>query len=415
MKVLVIGSGGREHALVRAIGASSLVSTVYVWPGNDGIFLDGERVPSNVHSADELGLWACRENIELVVIGPESELVAGLSNTLRFRGLNVFGPSQEAARLEASKIYAKDFMRQYSVPTARAHTVQTVAQALEAATEFEAPYVLKADGLAAGKGVYICDDKHALRVAATELFEIQKLGSAGHQALLEEFQPGEEISVLVLTNGKDFQILPYGRDHKRLLDADKGPNTGGMGVVAPVQISQKVQDEIRDEVVKPTVEGLKARGYLYRGVMFIGVMLTSTGPKVLEYNVRFGDPETQALLPLLDGDWAMILKQISEGTVPEMKWRNAATACVVLAAEGYPDSPVRGVVIDGDLNGDMIIHAGTAFREGHFVTNGGRVLNVVASAPTVTQAMDKAYAQVNEIFWAGMQYRKDIGYSLRES
>jgi len=412
MKVLIVGSGGREHALVKAVAASSIVSSVYAWPGNDGIFFDCERAPEAVKSHADLGLWACREGIDLVVIGPEAELVAGLSDLLRFKGLNVFGPSQAAAQLEASKIYAKDFMREYSVPTARAVTVGTVAGALAAAAEYAAPYVLKADGLAAGKGVYICDDVHALRVAATELFEMRKLGSAGARALLEEFQPGQEISVLVLTNGRDFQILPYGRDHKRLLDDDRGPNTGGMGVVAPVPMNPETQKIIAEEVVAPTIEGLRARGYLYRGVIFIGVMLTAIGPRVLEYNVRFGDPETQALLPLLDGDWAVTLQLLSQGAVPHLKWRQNATACLVLAAEDYPDAPVKGVAIDGILQDEMILHAGTRFRKGRFETNGGRVLNVVASAPNVSAAVAQAYARAGEIYWPGMQYRKDIGKSV---
>ncbi len=439
MRVLVIGSGGREHALVKAMKTSTLVSRVFAWPGNAGIFLDAEPLPSEVRSHQELGLWAGANKIALAVVGPESELVRGVSDILRANGVAVFGPSQQAAQLEASKIFAKDFMFEFNVPTARAVVVESVAATLKAVADsgFAAPYVLKADGLASGKGVFICSNIAELSEAARDIFEKHKLGDAGRRALLEEFQPGREISVLVLTNGDDYEVLPYGRDHKRLLSGDRGPNTGGMGVIAPINIGEALDVQIRKTVIDPTLRGLRDRKFLYRGVVFVGVMLTARGPQVLEYNVRFGDPETQAILPLLDGDWAQTLKAVAEGSVPKLKWRSDSTACIVVAAEGYPDNPVKGVPIPAlkptaapipaavpsqtataaasaaiqttTASTVQIIHAGTNLIDGQFVTAGGRVLNVVARAPNLDLALKQAYAQLNQIVWPGAQWRDDIG------
>lgn len=416
MKVLVVGSGGREHALVKALRGSTMVKKVYVWPGNDGMALEADCAPVPARGANEykkLVQWTNTEGVDFVVIGPEADLVAGLSDLMRENDIPVFGPSQEAAQLEGSKIYAKNFMKDFGVPTSRSDVVSTVEETLRAAETYSSPYVLKADGLAAGKGVFICATLAELENSARDIFENKKLGDAGSRALLEEFQPGQELSVLALTNGKDFELLPYCRDHKRLLEGDLGPNTGGMGVVGPIAIDSKLQTEIVEQVLQPTMRGLLARNLLFRGVIFIGIMLTAKGPQVLEYNVRFGDPETQVILPLLDGDWAQTLLSVAKGEMPALKWRPDSVACIVLAAEGYPDNPVKGSKISGGLSLEdkqsHILHAGTKREGDHFVTNGGRVLNVVSRGGDLASALSKAYSLVQKISWAGMQYRKDIG------
>ena len=416
MKAVVVGTGGREHALVKALRRSPLVSKVYAWPGNDGIFLDALKPPAAVKNHKTFVNWAHDEKVDFVVIGPEKDLVEGLADELRAKGISVFGPNREAARLEESKIFSKQFMIEFDVPTAVAVTVTNQQELKRAMPQFCAPYVLKAEGLAAGKGVFICRTDEELIRAGRNLFERQILGEHGRRALLEEYLPGEELSVLVLTNGSQFEILPFSRDHKRLLDNNLGPNTGGMGVIAPISIPQSAMDEIRRLIVEPSVRGLQERKFFYRGILFIGVMLTKSGPRVLEYNVRWGDPEAQAILPLLDGDWADVLKQISDGGLPRFKWRKAGVACVVIAAEGYPETPIKGVEISGlstvtDSARDVeILHAGTKLApSGAFATNGGRVLNVVACAPTVELAVERAYQEINKIHWPGMQYRRDIG------
>jgi phosphoribosylamine--glycine ligase len=419
---LVVGSGGREHALVKSLKNSAANNTVYAWPGSAGIFLDALEVPVARGDFTALATWCVESQIDLIVIGPEVEIVAGLSDILRARGLNVFAPSQEAAQLEGSKTFAKEFMREFNIPTARDFVVTSVSEVLLRAQEFKPPYVLKADGLAAGKGVFICADLSELELAAKNIFELKKFGDAGETAILEEFHSGRELSVLVLTNGADFEVLPLSRDHKRLSDNDLGPNTGGMGVVAPIQIDQNLYNEIIAQVVQPTIQGIKKRKYLYRGVIFIGLMLTPNGPRVLEYNVRFGDPETQAILPLLCGDWYEVLNQVARGNMLKLEWKNLYTACVVLAAEGYPDQPIRGAKISGELlegSSSFVLHAGTKSDDSkkvgseksisNFMTDGGRVLNVVGVGRSLEQALNLAYEKVRKISWPGMQYRKDIG------
>jgi phosphoribosylamine---glycine ligase len=429
MKVLVIGSGGREHALVKALRASSEVGEIYAWPGNGGILQVAKPVAISANeqtSHAQLVAWAVSAKINLVVIGPELELVLGLSDHFRKSGIDVFGPSQAAAQLEGSKIFAKKFMNEFNVPTAKSFTVESVHETLSAAKNFEAPYVLKADGLAQGKGVYICKALTDLEKAATELFVEKKFGDAGKQALLEEFLPGEELSILALTNGDKFEVLPLCRDHKRLLDGDKGPNTGGMGVVSPISISENLRLQIENEIIKPTLRGLQTRELFFRGVIFIGIMLTAKGPIVLEYNVRFGDPETQAILPQLDGDWARTLLAVSRGEMPSLKWHSSiAVACIVIAAEGYPEKPIRGAAINfgafyrlagtaaNIASSDLyVLHAGTLSQNQQIVVNGGRVLNVVGVGKSMREAIVKAYAGVVGIKWPGMQYRKDIGFSV---
>ena len=419
MKVLVVGKGGREHALVRALNQSESVQEVLALPGSDGmaaeakIFTDKKVDLSNVlevvHS----------EKIDLVVIGPEAPLADGLADQLRESDVLVFGPGKLGAELEASKIAAKKFMQEAGVPTSSAVMVTNVEETLGSAKSFQAPFVLKADGLAAGKGVFICKDETELEAVAKDLFENKVLGEAGEQALLEEFHTGYELSVLILTNGRKYEVLPIAQDHKRIFDNDEGPNTGGMGTVAPMELSKTVMMEISEKVLQPTVKHLKNRGLDYRGVIFIGIMMTDEGPITLEYNVRFGDPETQVIMPLLDGDWGHVLKTIASGEIPEMNWKEGATACVVLAAEGYPDTSKKGVEISGPcdraLASQYFLHAGTQKIDGKWVTDGGRVLNSIGIGENYKVAVENAYQGVNSISWPGMQYRKDIGTKLAEN
>jgi phosphoribosylamine--glycine ligase len=329
----------------------------------------------------------------------------------------VVGPSQIAAQLEGSKIFAKDFMREAGVPTAASEVVEDVAGTLKAAQKYQPPYVLKADGLAAGKGVFVCATLAELKSSAEFLFEQKGLGLAGRKALLEQFQEGYELSYLILTNGSESQALPIAQDHKRLRDGDEGPNTGGMGVVGPVKISDELRAEIESKIVQPTLRHLQGGGLLYRGVLYIGLMITPNGPTVIEYNVRFGDPETQVIMPLLDGDWGQVFHKLSNGELMPLRWRNLHMACVVLAADGYPEAPVKGAVIEGDAEyqsaSSYFLHAGTAKDEnGKWLTAGGRVLNAIGMGSTLKEAVAKAYAQAKKATWVGQRLRKDIGDRL---
>ncbi|NQZ01690.1 MAG: phosphoribosylamine--glycine ligase [Bdellovibrionales bacterium] len=417
MRILVVGKGGREHAIVRALALSPQSNEIHAVPGNPG--MQKEAVCHNLSTSDREGLktLVAQKHIDLVVIGPEAELVEGLADFFRQLGVAVFGPSEAASELEASKVFAKDFMNKAGIPTAGSVVVKTVEATMSAAQAHSAPYVLKADGLAAGKGVFVCKDLDELKLAATDLFENKKLGTAGESALLEQNLDGWELSLLCLTNGESYQLLPLAQDHKRLGEGQTGPNTGGMGTVAPLNVDQALMEEIENLIVKPTVAELGRQQMVYRGVIFIGIMVTRDGPKVLEYNVRFGDPETQVVMPLLEGDWCEVLASVANGEMPITEWKPLHTACVVMAAEGYPDSPVKGVAISGDMNGSTpssyFLHAGTDKNaDKEWVTNGGRVLNSVGLGSSRQEALDNAYKQAQFVEWPGMQLRKDIGQSV---
>ncbi|MCB0422004.1 MAG: phosphoribosylamine--glycine ligase [Bdellovibrionales bacterium] len=417
MNVLVIGKGGREHALVKALSTSKIVDTVHALPGNDGMRTLAICHSGKTTSSDVLPVVK-KHDIQLVVIGPEVELVEGLADDLRKAGIAVFGPSQSGAQLEASKVFSKEFMQKYQIPTASFEIVSSVADVEASFHKFEPPYVLKVDGLAAGKGVYILKDAQELIAAAKEVFEEQKFGVSGNQALLEEFQKGWELSYLILTNGKDFQSLPLSQDHKRLKEKDQGPNTGGMGVVAPLEIDLELNQRIQDEILKPTVEGLCREGWMYRGLVYVGVMVTEQGPRVIEYNVRFGDPEAQVVLPLLDGDWGEVLWSVARGELPSLLWKPVFSACVVLAAEGYPEAPRKGVPIEGDLMfespSSYFLHAGTCYQSDtqKWETDGGRVLNAIGMGSSRLESIENAYKQAEHATWPGRQMRKDIGQKV---
>jgi phosphoribosylamine--glycine ligase len=413
MNVLVVGQGGREHALVRALKQSiSTVTSVHALPGSDGMTDEAKCHDIEWSKFNDVLAVVQKEKIDVVVIGPEIPLAGGLSDFLRENKIAVVGPSREAAQLESSKIFSKEFMVAAGVPTARSFVVADVATTLTSAASFQPPYVLKADGLAAGKGVFICETLEELAAAATDLFEKRVLGEAGARALLEEFSPGYEISYLILTNGREYASLPLAQDHKRLGDGDRGPNTGGMGVIAPLDIDAALHEEILRKVVVPSVAEIGRRGYTYNGVLFIGLMMTDDGPSVLEYNTRFGDPETQALLPLLDGEWGEVLTKLSRGEVAALKWKPLSTACVVLAAEGYPDSPVKGAALRISNENEQrryLLHAGTKRNGDAWMTNGGRVLNAVGVGGTLRDAIDSAYEVAESVQSDSLFFRRDIG------
>lgn len=416
MRTIVFGTGGREHALVKALAQSAQVTEVHAVPGSDGMAI--EALCHNFDPTDfsKLGSLLDRFNFDLAIVGPEAYLDKGLADFLKEKSVAVVGPGQTAARLESSKVFAKKFMVESGVPTAQFAEVESVESTMEAAVQFQPPFVLKADGLAAGKGVFICKDREELKGSAELLFEKKIFGGAGRKALLEEFKEGYELSCLVLTNGSEFEILPPMQDHKRLKDKGEGPNTGGMGVVGPLKLSEEILQSLKEQVVKPSVQGLNRMGLEFRGVLFIGVMMTKEGPSVLEYNVRFGDPEAQALLPLLDGDWGDVFKSLAKGEVRPLSWKRLYSACVVLASPGYPDQPQKGVRIEGQIDfqtpSSYFLHAGTSFGDKVWTTNGGRVLNAIGLGLTQEEALEKAYQQASHVTWSGMQMRQDIGRSV---
>lgn len=409
MNVLVIGKGGREHAIIRKLSQSPSVNTIHAIPGNPAM-TEAKCWP------DLNTYFEANTKTDLAVIGPEAELLEGLSDKFRAMGIPTFGPSREAAELEGSKKFSKDFMMEFKIPCGKSKEVSSVDETINAAKYFDAPYVLKASGLCAGKGVFICKNQDELIDAAKTLFEDKRFGEAGSLALLEEFLEGEEISYFVLTNGRDHASLPVFRDHKRLQENDKGPNTGGMGAVGPMELEEDLLLDIEDIIVKPTIHGLKKRNFDYKGVVFIGIMLTAKGPKVLEYNVRFGDPEAQCIFGIMESDLGEALLDIANGEIPTMSWSQDKIACVVLAADGYPEAPVKGAKINGDFltaeNNSYGLAAGVSKKGEDYIVDGGRVLNIIGTGDDYTSAINAAYKRAEKITWAGLQKRMDIGTSL---
>lgn len=411
MKILVIGSGGREHALVKHFAEAPCTTKVFVTMGNIGMKSHAELVTMNIKDHRQVVQFCQTQKIDFVFIGPEEPLVDGLADTLRNNQIKVIGPSKAAAQLEGSKIFAKQFMQAGQVATAHADIVSSVAETLQAAQSHQAPYVLKADGLAAGKGVFICETLGELEKAAEELFVNKKLGSAGDKALLEKNLAGYELSFLVLTNGLSFQALPLAQDHKRLCDNQQGPNTGGMGCVAPLTISDFLYHKIIERIVAPSIQQLKNEKMLFRGILFIGVMVVGNEPYALEYNVRFGDPETQVILPLIENDLARLFSRLANGELDPVKTKDITAFCIVNAAAGYPDNPEKNIVIElpQDESDSYILHAGTREKDGRLVSNGGRVLNVIAIDSNFEKAREKAYAMNAKIKFEGRQFRTDLG------
>lgn len=415
LSLLLVGSGGREHALAWKLAQSPLVERIFVAPGNAGTAVLAENVPIGENDTAGLIAFAREKAIGLTVVGPEAPLAAGIVDRFTAAGLPVFGPTQAAAQLESSKAFAKAFMQEMNIPTARAAVFTDYQEAQAYLAHAPGPVVIKASGLAAGKGVIVCDDTAQAAAALQQMLLDRAFGAASDEVLIEERMFGPELSLLVLTDGVTAVPLPPARDHKRAYDHDKGPNTGGMGAYAPPpDVTPALVDKIMATIIQPTIQGMAQRGTPYVGVLYAGLMLTSDGPKVVEFNCRFGDPETQVVLPLLAGDLAAIMLACIQGQLsPEMVQTHAgACAAVVMASAGYPGSYPTGVPITGlnDVLSDMIVfQAGTAMQDHQTVTSGGRVLAVSARGDDLATAVARAYDGVTHIRFAGAHYRTDIG------
>ncbi|PWT87344.1 MAG: phosphoribosylamine--glycine ligase [Proteobacteria bacterium] len=423
MKVLVIGGGGREHALVWKLGESRAVEKIWCAPGNGGIAAEAECLgidPGNVEALAEL---ADRLQPSLTVVGPELPLVNGLADALRARGKAVVGPSQLAAQLEGSKVFSKEFLLRHHVPTAAMYGVFDSSQdALDALAEVRFPVVIKADGLCAGKGVALAASAAEARDFIVRLMDEKELGSGGRRILMEEMLEGDELSFILLTDGKQYVPLVPTRDHKRVFDGNLGPNTGGMGAYSTDDLlPPSLHTAILSQIVEPTMRGLTEDGIRYQGFLYIGLMLTSKGPCVLEFNCRLGDPETQAIAARMDFDLAEVLKDVASGRLDpgKLKWKSGASACVVLASGGYPGKfelgkPIEGLTSAERITGVKVLHAGTRHQGDFLVTSGGRVLGVTAAAPSLEDALSAAYSAAARIHFDGIHYRKDIGAHTRQ-
>ncbi len=417
MKVLVVGGGGREHALGWALAGSASVARVESAPGNPGLAGLGPVHPVKAGDVDGQEELVRREGYDLVVIGPEAPLARGLADRLRAGGTPVFGPGAAAARLEASKAFAKDFMSRHRIPTARHRTVTRMEELDRALAGWERPPVVKASGLAAGKGVTVAETPEEARAAAAACLAGSAFGEAGRTVVLEERLTGEEVSVFAITDGRTAHLLPGSQDHKRAYDGDTGPNTGGMGAYSPAPLlTPALLEAIRGEAVEPTLEGLRADGLDYRGLLYLGIMVTAAGPRVLEYNVRFGDPETEAVLPRLGYDLGAVLLAAARGELgrdPLPEPRHAAAACVVAAARDYPRAGARGLPITGleeaREGGALVFHAGTAMENGVLTAAGGRVLTVAGVGDGLAEALRVAYRGLDALHFEGMRCRRDIG------
>jgi phosphoribosylamine--glycine ligase len=412
LNVLVIGNGSREHAICWKLKQSPRLGSLYCAPGNAGTRLQAENV--SINPADHTGVasW-CRENaVDLVVIGPEAPLADGLADSLLAAGLRVFGPTAAAATIESSKIWTKEFAQRHGIPTANAWACRSMDEAMRAVGQLDGPIVIKADGLAAGKGVVIAGDRAEAEQVLSDYLLTGTLGDAGRSLLVEERLQGPELSLLAFTDGERYAVMPPARDHKRIFDGDRGPNTGGMGAFAPVPGVDA--EALAEQFIGPTVRGLAAEGRPFRGVLYAGLMVTDHGPMLIEFNCRFGDPETQVILPLLDSDLLEIFDSVARGRLdpPTVRWR-AETACgVVLASHGYPGTVRSGDVIsgiDGVPDDTIVFQAGTAFEGKQTVTAGGRVLTVTGLGADIHAARERAYAAAQAISFEGSQMRRDIG------
>lgn len=416
MKVLVIGSGGREHALIWKINQSPKVSKIYCAPGNAGISQLARCVNIDAENIDKLTNFVQKEKIDLTVVGPELPLSKGIVNEFNRKGLKIFGPTREATEIESSKVFSKHLMRKYNIPTADYEVFQNIEEAFNYIKQQTFPLAIKADGLAAGKGVFIVKNLHQARDALNALMKEKKFGEAGKQIVIEEFLEGEEISVLAFCDGKTVVPMVSSQDHKKIFDNDLGPNTGGMGAYSPVPFyPNEFKKIVLEEILKPTVKGLRSEGREYKGVLYAGLVLTKEGPKVLEFNARFGDPETQVVLPRLKADLVDILNAVIEGSLHKIniEWNNNSVVCVVVASGGYPDKyqkskPINGLERLKKMKNIIAFHAGTKFQDGKIVTSGGRVLGITAWDDTISKAKERAYEGVKEIYFEEMYYRKDI-------
>lgn len=418
MKILMIGSGGREHALIKKLLESPKVEKIYCAPGNGGIACDAENV--NISAMDIEGVvnFSKENKIDLVFVAPDDPLAAGMVDALEAEGIRAFGPKKAAAEIEASKVFSKNLMKKYGIPTADYQVFDNSKDAVDYVVNNNmAPVVVKADGLALGKGVLICQTVEDAKAAIHSIMDDKKFGESGSRVVIEEFLTGPEVSVLSFTDGKCVKPMVSSKDHKRALDGDKGLNTGGMGTISPnPYYTDEVAEICRKTIFEPTIEAMNKEGRTFKGCLYFGLMITPKGPKVIEYNARFGDPETQVVLPRLETDLVDICEAVIDGTLGELdiKWKEGAAACVVMASGGYPESYKKGIEMSGldekgQAEGAIVYHAGTKLENGKFYTNGGRVLGVTAVDDTLEGALKKAYDAVEKINFEGAHYRKDIG------
>ncbi len=417
MKVLVIGSGGREHALVWKISQSQMVSEIFCAPGNAGIEYLAKLVSIKADDIDGLLNFAKEKKIDLTIVGPELPLTLGIVDLFEGAGLKIFGPSKKAAELEGSKAFTKDLLRKYNIPSANYELFTSSQSAGEYLKDQKFPIVIKADGLAAGKGVIICDSLESAEQAAEEILEKKLFGSAGNKIVIEEFLEGEEVSVLAFSDGNNIMPLEPAQDHKAIYDGNRGPNTGGMGAYSPAPIvTDTIAEEILENILRPTIKAMAQEGRTYKGILYAGLMIIREEPKVLEFNVRFGDPETQPILMRMESDIVPLFLAAIEGSLDtqKIKWRKDASVCVVMASAGYPYSYPTGEEILGvdkprNNSNTVVFHAGTKKVDNKLVTNGGRVLGVTSLGINVSEAIKNSYRAVSKISWENVYYRRDIG------
>lgn len=417
MKVLVVGSGGREHAICWSLKKSPKVTELYCAPGNGGISEVAQCIDVKATDLDGMVAWAKEHKIDFVMVAPDDPLALGMVDAMEAAGIRAFGPRKNAAIIEGSKAFSKELMKKYGIPTAAYEVFTDKDAALSYVERQGAPIVVKCDGLALGKGVVVAQTLDEAKEAVVNMMENKAFGEAGAKVVIEECMTGPEVTVLAFTDGKTIVPMPSSQDHKRAYDGDRGPNTGGMGAISPCpNYTDALAKTCMDTIFLPTVKALNTEGRTFRGVIYFGMMLTPQGPKVVEYNARFGDPECQAVLSLLETDLMDILEACVDGTLETINvtFKDAASCCLVLASGGYPVSYEKGKEITGlgAVSDAVVFHAGTRLENGTFYTNGGRVLGVTAVAPTLRDAVDKAYAQAKPIFFEKMHYRTDIGYHI---
>lgn len=418
-KVLIIGQGGREHALVWKIAQSPLVEKIYAAPGNPGIANLAECIDISVEDIDSLVKFAKNNAIDLTVVGPEVPLILGIVDEFKKEGLKIFGPTREAAQLEGSKVFTKNLLKKYNIPTADYQVFTDVASARDYINNnmtADKKLVIKADGLAAGKGVVIASSKDEAHQAIDSMLLDKVFGDAGNKIVIEEYLEGEEVSVFAISDGHDYIILISAQDHKTVFDNDEGPNTGGMGayVNPPIYNDLNIQKDVENKIIGPVVDAMRQEGTPYTGVLYAGLMVTASGPKVLEFNARFGDPETQAIMPMIASDIVELFEKTCDGKLKDyqVELYDGSCVCVVLSSKGYPGSYEKGLPIEGldnISNNTIIFHAGTAVKDGKLVTNGGRVLGVVCKGANLKEAINNVYGQIELIKFDGMHYRTDIG------
>ncbi len=418
MKILMIGSGGREHALIKKLLESPKCTKLYCAPGNGGISRDAELVNIGVMDKENMVRFAKENNIDLVFVAPDDPLADGMVDAMQAEGIRAFGPNANAAIIEASKVFSKNLMKKYNIPTAKYEVFNDPDKAIEyVKAENTTPVVVKADGLALGKGVIIAQTIDEAVEAIKEIMEDKKFGDSGNNIVIEEFLTGPEVSVLAFTDGKCVKPMVSSKDHKRAFDNDEGLNTGGMGTISPnPYYTDEIADVCMETIFKPTIEAMNKEGRPFKGCLYFGLMITPNGPKVIEYNARFGDPEAQVVLPRLKTDLADICEAVIDETLSDLdiEWYNGAAACVVMASGGYPVKYNKGLEITGlddkgQVDDAIVYHAGTKYENGKFYTNGGRVLGITAVAPTLDEALKKAYSAVEKIKFDGAHYRRDIG------